>query len=226
MVGCRVGLVSVPVLNPAWFLVYAFALVRVADDLELCGKPLADFLKAPLLGSPVDVRHEGAWWPAVLQAIGADAGAVNLSEAEVSALFAEGIGPEDALVSTEYDRAAPRGVGGVKAAGNYAPDVLPSAQAKDKGFPIVLYLDAQHQKYVEEFSTSNFLGVTADGTLVAPSSPSILPSCTKGVVLQVARDMGIKGEERPLPYEELAHLREVAACGTAVPRTFKRTEGL
>jgi branched-chain amino acid aminotransferase len=110
-------------------------------------------------------------------------------------------------------------VGGVKAAGNYAPDVLPSAQAKDKGFPIVLYLDAQHQKYVEEFSTSNFLGVTADGTLVAPSSPSILPSCTKGVVLQVARDMGIKVEERPLPYEELAQLREVAACGTAVVLT-------
>ena len=39
--------------------------------------------------------------PRLASHVGADAGAVNLSEAEVSALFAEGIGPEDALVSTE-----------------------------------------------------------------------------------------------------------------------------
>jgi len=32
-----------------------------------------------------------------------------------------------------FDRAAPRGVGNIKAAGNYAPDVLPSILAKEKG---------------------------------------------------------------------------------------------
>ena len=39
--------------------------------------------------------------PRLASHVGADAGAVNLSEAEAAALFAEGIGPEDALVSTE-----------------------------------------------------------------------------------------------------------------------------
>ena len=39
--------------------------------------------------------------------------------------------------------------------------------------------------------------------LVTPTSSSILPSCTKGVLLQQARDMGIPVEERPIPWEEV-----------------------
>lgn len=137
----------------------------------------------------------------------------------VGAYYKGGLQPIDALVVEQYDRAAPRGVGNIKAAGNYAPDVLPSIEAKAKGFPVCLYLDAAEQKYVEEFSTSNFFGVTADGVLVTPTSPSILPSCTKKVVLQIAADMGIRTEQRPVPWEEVADLKEVAACGTAVVLT-------
>ena len=74
-------------------------------------------------------------------------------------------------------------------------------------------------RYVEEFSTSNFIGVTQDGTVVTPTSDSILPSCTKGVVLQIAKDLGLKVEQRPVPWEEVPTLREVAACGTAVVLT-------
>jgi len=125
----------------------------------------------------------------------------------------------DALVVEEYDRAAPRGVGGIKAAGNYAPDTLPSQMAKQRGYPVCLYLDAREQKFVEEFSTSNFIGITADGTLVTPTSPSILPSCTLQVVLKVAADMGMKVETRPISFDEVATLKEVAACGTAVVLT-------
>lgn len=65
--------------------------------------------------------------------------------------------------------------------------------------------------------------MTADGTLVAPSSPSVLPSCTKQVVLQAARDMGIAVEERPVPWTEVRDLKEVAACGTAVVLTPMRS---
>lgn len=36
----------------------------------------------------------------------------------------------DGLVVEAYDRAAPRGVGNIKCAGNYAPDVQPSSAAK------------------------------------------------------------------------------------------------
>ena len=50
-----------------------------------------------------------------------------------------------AALPQSFDRAAPRGVGNIKAAGNYAPDVLPSMQAKERGYPVCLYLDAATQ---------------------------------------------------------------------------------
>ena len=127
--------------------------------------------------------------------------------------------PVKACVVEEYDRAAPRGVGSVKLAGNYAPDVQPAAAAKAKGYPVCLYLDAKSNSYVEEFSTSNFIGVTKAGVVVTPTSDSILPSCTKGVVLQQARELGLTVEERPVAWEEVGELAEVAACGTAVVLT-------
>jgi hypothetical protein len=63
----------------------------------------------------------------------------------VGAYYKGGLQPIDALVIDEFDRAAPRGVGGIKCAGNYAPDVLPSIMAKERGFPVCLYLDAATQ---------------------------------------------------------------------------------
>jgi len=51
----------------------------------------------------------------------------------VGAYYKGGLEPIDALVVEGFDRAAPRGVGNIKAAGNYAPDVLPSILAKEKG---------------------------------------------------------------------------------------------
>jgi branched-subunit amino acid aminotransferase/4-amino-4-deoxychorismate lyase len=46
-------------------------------------------------------------------------------------------------------------------AGNYAADLLPNTEVKKKGFPIALYLDSKTNQYIEEFSTSNFLGIDA-----------------------------------------------------------------
>jgi branched-chain amino acid aminotransferase len=137
----------------------------------------------------------------------------------VGAYYKGGLQAIDGLVVESADRAAPRGVGNIKCAGNYAPDVMPSSKAKEQGYPICLYLDAKENAYVEEFSTSNFIGITHDNVLVTPSSPSILPSCTKGVLLTLAADLGIKVEVRPVPWEEVATFKEVAACGTAVVLT-------
>merc|ERR1719191_2708968 len=39
-----------------------------------------------------------------------------------------------ALVSHDHDRAAPKGTGGIKAAGNYAADLFPVHFAKGKGY--------------------------------------------------------------------------------------------
>ena len=45
-----------------------------------------------------------------------------------------------AVVSEAYDRAAPRGTGAVKAAGNYAADLNPVHAAQAAGYNTTLYL--------------------------------------------------------------------------------------
>jgi len=125
--------------------------------------------------------------------------------------------PVDGLLIEDYDRAAPRGVGNVKVAGNYAADLLPNMLAKKKGYPIGLYLDAGSQSMVEEFSTSNFVGIkTKENKFVTPKSPSVLPSITNKSLMTVAADEGLTVEARDVPVEELNEFDEVMAVGTAV----------
>lgn len=68
--------------------------------------------------------------------------------------------PVKALISHSFDRAAPNGTGSVKLGGNYAPAFLPSNNAKTRGFAVMLFLDPREQKYIDEFATSNFAGLT------------------------------------------------------------------
>ena len=68
-----------------------------------------------------------------------------------------------ALVSNNHDRAAPKGLGAVKAAGNYAADIAPVHQAHGNGYNTTLYLDAKERKFIEEFSVCNFVGITKAG---------------------------------------------------------------
>lgn len=103
----------------------------------------------------------------------------------VADYYKGGIKPVHAVVIEDYDRAAPRGVGNAKVAGNYAADILASQNAKSRGFPIALYLDAKTNKYIEEFSTSNFLSIDKDGAYVTPKSETILPSVTNKSLMQV-----------------------------------------
>lgn len=49
-------------------------------------------------------------------------------------------------IMTDFDRAAPKGTGDVKAGGNYAADLLPLKQAKAEGFGTTLYLDCNEHK--------------------------------------------------------------------------------
>lgn len=128
-----------------------------------------------------------------------------------------GLEPVDGIVITEFDRAAPRGVGNVKVAGNYAADMLPNMQSKKKGFPIGLYLDAATQSTIEEFSTSNFVGIDNENKkYVTPKSSSVLPSITNKSLMTIAAEEGLTVEERDITLDELESFDEVLACGTAV----------
>merc|ERR1719188_2750607 len=102
----------------------------------------------------------------------------------------------DAMVMEEHDRAAPRGTGAVKAAGNYAADLEPVHDAKERGYGTTLYLDAKERRYIEEFSVCNFVGITKDGKYVTPKSDTILASTTNIMLQQLAKARGLKVEER------------------------------
>lgn len=126
-----------------------------------------------------------------------------------------GLSPVTALLMTEYDRAAPRGVGHVKVAANYSADLLPGTRGKQAGYPINLYLDSLNHETIEEFGTSNFFGLKGN-SYVTPDSASILPSITNKTLMQLAEDEGMVVERRPVLLSELSEFEEVGACGTAV----------
>lgn len=138
----------------------------------------------------------------------------------VASYYSGGLRPIDVLV-VEKDRAAPAGVGHVKASGNYGADIQVSVNAKADGFATVLYLDAKEKKYIEEFSVSNFIGIKTrnDGrkVFVTPDANTVLASITLQLLTSIAREhFDMIVEQRPVPVEELAEFEEVAGCGTAV----------
>lgn len=134
----------------------------------------------------------------------------------VGAYYKGGLKPVRAVILDDWDRAAPHGMGDVKVGGNYAASLFAHEKAKREGWPVELYLDAKTHTFVEEFSTSNFIGIKPDGTYVTPDSCSVLPSVTNMTLRQCAADLGWKVETRKIPYAEIREFSEVAACGTAV----------
>lgn len=139
----------------------------------------------------------------------------------VGAYYPEGFNPTKILVTTEYVRAAPGGVGFCKAAGNYAASLLASTLAQKKGYTQVLWLDAVHRRFIEEVGTSNIFFLINDELVTPPLKGTILPGVTRDSVIKIAKHWGIKVEERPISIEEVIEgakkgtLKEVFATGTA-----------
>ena len=82
-------------------------------------------------------------------------------------------------------------------------------------YPISLYLDSAEHKYIDEFGTSNFIGITDDNKYMTPKSPSILPSITNASLQILAEDIGLTVERRPIEFSEIENFSEIGACGTA-----------
>ena len=124
-------------------------------------------------------------------------------------------------VETQYIRAAHGGVGFSKNAGNYGGSLYPTKLAVDAGYDQIIWTDASEHKYVEEAGTMNLMFMI-DGVLVtAPTGDTILDGVTRKSILQVARDWGMKVEERALSIKELTEgivsgkVQEVFGAGTA-----------
>ena len=136
----------------------------------------------------------------------------------VGPYFKGGLKPVKLRVS-EYDRAAPHGTGNIKAGLNYAMSLKPTMEAHREGYAENLYLDSESRTYVEETGGANVLFVKEDGTLVVPQShtDSILPSITRRSLVQVAEDLGMTVDQRPVEWAEVkaGTFVECGLCGTA-----------
>ena len=131
----------------------------------------------------------------------------------VGPYFKGGVKPLTIRVS-DFDRAAPRGTGHIKAGLNYAMSMHAIVDAHNQGFDENMYLDPQTK--VEETGGANFLFVTKDGKVVTPKSDSILPSITRRSLIQVAKDyLGLEAEEREIYLDEVQDFAECGLCGTA-----------
>ena len=132
----------------------------------------------------------------------------------VGPYFKGGFATNPYVIIREFDRAAPLGTGTFKVGGNYAASLRANKMAHDLCYSCEFYLDAKEKKYIDECGAANFFGIK-DNTYVTPLSTSILPSITNRSLMQLAEDMGLKVERRPIPEEELATFEEAGACGTA-----------
>lgn len=106
-------------------------------------------------------------------------------------------------IESKEVRAASGGLGGIKAAANYAASLHAATAAKKRGYAQVLWLDARDHEFLQEVGTMNVF-VVLDGALVTPPvSDTILGGVTRESILTIARDMGMHVEERPISVKEL-----------------------
>ena len=133
----------------------------------------------------------------------------------VGPYFKEGVKPIVIRVS-DFDRAAPRGTGHIKAGLNYAMSLHAIVDAHNNGFEENMYLDPATRTFVVVSGGANFIFVTKDGTVVTPLSDSILPSITRRSICYVAEHyLGLKVEHRQVTLEEVKDFAECGLCGTA-----------
>ncbi|MCD6122755.1 MAG: branched-chain-amino-acid transaminase [Spirochaetales bacterium] len=130
-------------------------------------------------------------------------------------------GTSKAFISNRV-RAYPGGTGWIKCDANYVTSALAKREAESRGYMEAIFLDAQEHKYFEEGSSSNIFFILKDDTVVTPAlQDTILPGITRKTILTLAKDKGLKVEERKIALEEaFSEAREVFVSGTAAGISF------
>ena len=133
----------------------------------------------------------------------------------------DGPGAIDVLVTKSVVRAAPGGMGSVKAGGNYAGTLQVTEAAKAAGCSQVLFLDAHKHQYVEEMGGMNIMFVQGRTLRTPPLTDTILNGVTRASLLVLANDHGLNVSEDPIAIDEVVagvkdgSIGEIFACGTA-----------
>ena len=133
----------------------------------------------------------------------------------VGPYFKGGIKPLKLRIA-DFDRAAPRGTGHIKAGLNYAMSLFAIVDAHEQGYDENVYVDSATRTHIEETGGANIIFVTKEGKLVVPKSDTILPSITRRSLVQVAKDyLHLEVEERTVMLSEIGDFAECGLCGTA-----------
>lgn len=138
----------------------------------------------------------------------------------VGAYYGEGAQTVKIWVEDHYLRAAPGGLGAVKAGANYAGSLKAAFEAKKKGYAQVLWLDTTREG-IEEVGTMNVFFVFKNEIVTPALNGSILPGGTRDCVIQLLKAWNLPLSERRLTMTEVlsAHksgeLLEVFGTGTA-----------
>ena len=124
-------------------------------------------------------------------------------------------------IEDHYSRATPGGFGYAKAAGNYGGQFYPTQLAKAEGFHQIIWTDAVSHQYIEEAGTMNVFVRIGDTLITNPTSDTILDGVTRKSLIQLAKDLNIPLEVRPIAISELieasakGELLELFGAGTA-----------
>lgn len=188
---------------------------RFVDAVEKVVKANDAWVPPYGTGATLYVRPYMFGWSPVIGVKPADEYQFRILVTPVGPYFKGGAKPITIRVS-DFDRAAPRGTGNVKAGLNYAMSLHAIVDAHKKGFDENIYLDPATRTKVEETGGANVLFVTKDNVVVTPKSDSILPSITRRSLLYVAEHyLGLKTEEREVYFDEVPNFVECGLCGTA-----------
>jgi branched-chain amino acid aminotransferase len=109
-------------------------------------------------------------------------------------------------------RADPAAIDPSAKTGAHLPNVLAVKEAREAGAHEALLLDANG--FVTEGSSSNVFAVRRGVLRTPPLAAGILEGVTRGVVLRLARELGIAAEELPLRPEDLEGADEVFITST------------
>lgn len=119
--------------------------------------------------------------------------------------------------TSKYVRTHPKSTHpGAKICGNYANSILASIETKKAGYDEALLLD--YKGNVAEGPGENFY-IVKNGKIITPQLGNILPGITRASIIQLAKDLGIKVEEKILKLKEVYGADEAFFTGTAAEVT-------
>ena len=104
-------------------------------------------------------------------------------------------------------RAAPGGLGAVKAAANYAASLKAAEDARREGYDQVLWTDAHQHLAIEEAGTMNVFAHLGSEIVTPPLGGTLLAGITRDAVITLLADLGLPVKQRRITLPQILEAR-------------------